>query len=181
VVVPLSDGVYRSPTANRVRPRMPRSRWRPLTTALPSTSKVRLPLPAPTVSRSSIVCQVRDVPDPVEYSVRRDEDGAVLEVVMVPLCFSCAQARNLTAEVAAPYPALDVRVVDLGQPGVRVPRGIVAVPVSVLDGHVLFTGHPTPEALTVALSLLRAGTNDDHGEGRRATRPCSTWSGPGAW
>ena len=93
---------------------------------------------------------------PHECAPARHE-RTVLEGVVVPLCFSCARARNLAAEVAARYPALDVRVVDLGQPGVRVPRGIVAVPAYVL------TGNPTPGALTVALSLLRAGTNDDHG------------------
>jgi hypothetical protein len=91
-------------------------------------------------------------------------ERTVLEVVVLPHCFSCARARNLAAEVAAHYPALEVRVVDLGQPGVHVPRGVVAVPAYVLDGHVLFTGNPTPEALTAALSLLRGGTNDDHGE-----------------
>jgi hypothetical protein len=51
-----------------------------------------------------------------------------------------------------------VRVVDLAQPAVVAPPGIVAVPAYVLIGRVMFTGNPTPDALaTVFTEGLRPG------------------------
>ena len=79
-----------------------------------------------------------------------------LEVVVVPHCLSCARARSLAAMVATRYPTLDVRVVDLAQPGVVAPPGIVAVPAYVLNGRVMFTGNPSPDALATALSQAAA-------------------------
>ena len=84
---------------------------------------------------------------------------AVLEVVVAPHCFGCARAQALVAVMAARFPAVEVRVVDLAEPGVTAPPGIVAVPAYVLDGRLLFTGNPTPDALAAA--LLRATAPDE--------------------
>jgi len=76
---------------------------------------------------------------------------AVLEIVVTPHCFGCARARTLAAAIAAHDPSLDVRVVDLSEPGVQAPPGLVAVPSYVLNGRILFIGNPTQEALAAAL------------------------------
>ncbi len=76
---------------------------------------------------------------------------AVLEIVITPHCFGCARARTLAATIAAHDPALDVRVVDLSEPGAQAPPGLVAVPSYVLNGRILFIGNPTQAALAAAL------------------------------
>jgi Thioredoxin domain len=98
-------------------------------------------------------------PDFVLQQLGRLERGLVLEVVVVPHCLSCARARSLAATIAMRYPTLDVRVVDLAQPDVVAPPGIVAVPAYVLNGRVMFTGNPTPDALATVQS--QAGARGD--------------------
>jgi hypothetical protein len=83
---------------------------------------------------------------------------AVLEVVVAPHCFGCARARALATEVAARYPTLDVWIVDLAQPESVAPPGLVAIPAYVLNGRLIFTGNPTPDALARVLSM--AGASD---------------------
>ena len=83
---------------------------------------------------------------------------AVLEILVTPHCFGCARARTLAATIAAHEPALDVRVVDLSEPGVQVPPGLVAVPSYVLNGRILFIGNPTQAALTAALRTTGRAT-----------------------
>lgn len=78
-----------------------------------------------------------------------------LEVVVAPHCFGCARAHALAAEAGARFPALEVRVLDLDRPGVQAPPGIVAIPTYLLDGRVLFTGNPAPQALWAALAATR--------------------------
>jgi hypothetical protein len=51
---------------------------------------------------------------------------AVLEVVLAPHCFGCVRAQALVAVMAARFPAVEVRVVDLAQPGVTAPPGATA-------------------------------------------------------
>ncbi|MCA1598887.1 MAG: hypothetical protein LC769_07680 [Chloroflexi bacterium] len=75
----------------------------------------------------------------------------VLEIVITPHCFGCARARTLAATIAAHDPALDVRVVDLSEPDVQAPPGLVAVPSYVLNGRILFIGNPTQATLAAAL------------------------------
>jgi hypothetical protein len=76
---------------------------------------------------------------------------AVLEIVITPHCFGCARARTLATTIAAHDPALDVRVVDLSEPGAQAPPGLVAVPSYILNGRILFIGNPTQAALAAAL------------------------------
>ncbi len=83
---------------------------------------------------------------------------AVLEIVVTPHCFGCARARTLATTIAAHNPALDVRVVDLSEPGAQAPPGLVAVPSYVLNGRILFIGNPTPMALAAALRAADPAT-----------------------
>ena len=82
---------------------------------------------------------------------------AVLEIVITPHCFGCARARTLAATIAAHDPALDVRVVDLSEPGAQAPPGLVAVPSYVLNGRILFVGNPTQAAMAAALRTADGG------------------------
>lgn len=81
---------------------------------------------------------------------------AVLEILVTPHCFGCARARTLAATTAAQYPTLDIRVVDLSEPGAQAPPGLVAVPTYVLNGRILFIGNPTQAALTAALKTANS-------------------------
>ena len=83
---------------------------------------------------------------------------AVLEIVITPHCFGCARARTLAATIASHYPALDVHVVDLSEPGAQAPPGLVAVPSYVLNGRILFIGNPTQAALAAALRTADPAT-----------------------
>jgi len=83
---------------------------------------------------------------------------AVLEIVVTPHCFGCARARTLAATIASHYPALDVHVVDLSEPGAQAPLGLVAVPSYVLNGRILFIGNPTQAALAAALRTADPAT-----------------------
>lgn len=83
---------------------------------------------------------------------------AVLEIVVTPHCFGCARAQTLAATIAVHDPALDVRVVDLSEPGAQVPPGLVAVPSYVLNGRILFIGNPTLAALAAALRTAGRAT-----------------------
>lgn len=81
----------------------------------------------------------------------------VLAVVVAPQCFGCGRARALAADIAARFPLVEVRVVDLAQPSAVPPPGLVAVPTYILDGRVLFIGNPRLDTLAEALHAAGAG------------------------
>lgn len=68
---------------------------------------------------------------------------SVLEIYVGPACLASETARGLAAAVRAlARPGLDVRVVDLGEPGAVRPPAIFAVPTYLLDGRVISLGNP---------------------------------------
>jgi hypothetical protein len=115
------------------------------------------PARAQTVGNDHHASPAATVDGPGDDQLSPHSTPAILEVVVAPHCFGCARARVLAAEVAARYPIVDVRIVDLAQPGSLAPPGLVAIPAYVLDGRLIFTGNPTPDALARTLSLALAG------------------------
>lgn len=84
-----------------------------------------------------------------------------LEIYVAPDCFGCDTARGLAAVVSAlGLPDLDVRFVDLSEPGVVRPDAVFAVPTYVLDGRVLCLGNPFEDWL-----VNRLQTDGDPGAG----------------
>ncbi|HEX8968895.1 MAG TPA: thioredoxin family protein [Chloroflexota bacterium] len=94
-------------------------------------------------------------PTPFETSTPSQvpqNDGPRLEVYVTSECLNCAEAVRLAEEVAARYPRVAVRVIDLGQlDGNPPPDPVVAVPTYLLDGRVVSLGNPYPEELFARL------------------------------
>ena len=68
---------------------------------------------------------------------------SVLEIYVGPACFASETARGLAAAVRArARPGLEVRLVDLGEPGAVRPSAVFAVPTYLLDGRVISLGNP---------------------------------------
>jgi hypothetical protein len=76
-------------------------------------------------------------------SIRR-----ILEIYVAPNCFGCETARDVARMVRAlGWPDLEVRVLDLSEPGVSPPPAVFAVPTYVLDGRVISLGNPEQDWL----------------------------------
>jgi hypothetical protein len=72
----------------------------------------------------------------------------ILEIYVAPNCFGCETARILAGIVRAlDRPDLEVRLLDLGEPGVSRPPTVFAVPTYVLDGRVISLGNPEQDWL----------------------------------
>ncbi len=83
---------------------------------------------------------------------------SVLEIYVGPACLASETARRLAAAVRAlPWPGLEVRVVDLGQPGAVRPPAVFAVPTYLLDGQVISLGNPEEAWLLERLEAPAAG------------------------
>ncbi len=74
-----------------------------------------------------------------------------LDIYVTNLCANCGEAQ-LIAERARTIAGLKVAVINLDQPGQRIPPQIVAVPTYVLDDVVVSLGNPARETF---LSMLR--------------------------
>lgn len=67
----------------------------------------------------------------------------LLEIVVAPGCLGGETARWLAGVVGGlGFADLDVRVIDLGDPGAVRPSAVFAVPTYLLDGRVLCLGNP---------------------------------------
>lgn len=69
-----------------------------------------------------------------------------LDVVVKPGCSSCDEARRLARAIAAGWPELDVRVVELGGDD-GAAEVVVATPTYLLDGRVVSLGNPSVDQL----------------------------------
>ena len=74
-----------------------------------------------------------------------------LEVYVSRHCANCGEAVRLAEEVAARFPGVVVRVIDLDRAAAPPPEGVVAVPTYLLDGCVVSLGNPYPEELFARL------------------------------
>jgi hypothetical protein len=79
-------------------------------------------------------------------------DAPRLDVYVSTECLNCGDAVRLAKEVAARYPDLVVRIIDLDQlDGHPPPDPVVAVPTYLLNGAVVSLGNPYPEELFARL------------------------------
>ncbi len=69
----------------------------------------------------------------------------VLDIYVDESCPGCAEARRTAAEIAQAYPAITVRVFDLGNPEVSAPEAVFATPTFMLDNQLMQLGNPGPE------------------------------------
>ena len=66
-------------------------------------------------------------------------------------CRSCAHALQLAERIRAEYPAVEVRVIDIGVSSEQLADGVFAVPTMVLDGEVISLGTPSWERIARVL------------------------------
>ena len=71
-------------------------------------------------------------------------------------CRSCAHALEFVERIHAEYPAVEVRVVDIGVSSEQLPDGVFAVPTMVLDGEVISLGTPSWERVARVLDTKLA-------------------------
>ena|SRR2546426_496742 len=81
----------------------------------------------------------------------REEGTMHLDIYITTVCTNCGEAL-LIAERARTIAGLHVSVVNLDQPGQRIPPHVGAVPTYVLDGNVVSLGNPERETF---LAMLR--------------------------
>jgi hypothetical protein len=81
----------------------------------------------------------------------REESTMHLDIYVTNHCTNCREAL-LIAERARTIAGLKVAVINLDQPGQRIPPRVVAAPTYVLDGKVVSLGNP--ERVTF-LAMLR--------------------------
>ncbi len=74
-----------------------------------------------------------------------------LDIYVADGCTTCAESARLAAVVAAVYPEIDVRVVNLSEAGAVAPPVVVAVPTFVLNDAVLSLGNPDEGRLLAEL------------------------------
>ncbi len=83
---------------------------------------------------------------------------SVLEVYVGPACLASETARSLAEAMRArARPGLEVRLVDLGEPGAVRPPAVFAVPTYLLDGRVISLGNPDEAWLLERLEASAAG------------------------
>jgi hypothetical protein len=74
-------------------------------------------------------------------------EAARLDVYVSRHCSNCSEARLLADEVAAMYPSVFVRVINLDLREASAPEFVVAAPTYVLNGRVISLGNPYREQL----------------------------------
>ena len=76
-------------------------------------------------------------------SVEDSRSGRVLDIYVAPACTGSETARRLAVALRAlALPDVEVRLIDLSEPGVVRPPAVFAVPTYLLDGRVLSLGNP---------------------------------------
>jgi predicted thioredoxin/glutaredoxin len=95
--------------------------------------------------------EARTMSSPIPTPKSRKESTMHLDIYITTVCTNCGEAL-LIAERARTIAGLKVAVINLDQPGQRIPPHIVAVPTYVLDGNVVSLGNPEREKF---LSMLR--------------------------
>jgi hypothetical protein len=74
-----------------------------------------------------------------------------LDIYVADGCTTCAESARLAAVATDSHPEIDVRVVNLSEPGAEAPDGVVAVPTFVLNDAVVSLGNPDKDWLLAEL------------------------------
>ena len=77
--------------------------------------------------------------------------AAPLRVVVSAGCATCRYTTKLLEAVRRLRPLLAVEVIDLDDPGVEVPDGVVGTPTFLIGERVVSLGNPTVEDLLATL------------------------------
>jgi len=93
-----------------------------------------------------------------------------LAVYVLGDCPGCEAARWVAAEVAASRPEVEVRLVDLADPGACRPAAVFAVPTYRLDGRTIALGNPDPAALRAQLAGEAPGSRVEESGGEESSR-----------
>jgi hypothetical protein len=80
-------------------------------------------------------------------NAKRNSKRVTLQVFVAAHCWQCPEARALAREMQNEFAALDVRVIDLDEPGAAKPAKVFAVPTFLLDDRIVSLGTPSRDAL----------------------------------
>ena len=77
--------------------------------------------------------------------------GPTLTIYTMTHCPTCADTRQMAAQIEARVPDLRVELVDLEDPRADVPPEIFSVPTYMLDGDIISLGNPYIEQLEASV------------------------------
>lgn len=69
-------------------------------------------------------------------------------------CTICAYAHEIADLIRKRFPDVELRVIDLSDPGETVPESVFATPTYLLNGQVWSLGNPSPQQVIDTLSKL---------------------------
>ena len=93
-----------------------------------------------------------DDPTHITEAVGVGSGRRVLAIYALPGCPGWDAAHRLASLIGVACPNVDVRLIDLGAPGVVRAPAVFAVPTYLLDGEVVSLGNPDPAVLLARLA-----------------------------
>ena len=91
----------------------------------------------------------------------------LLQVYVGAHCWQCREARDLAAVMTHEFPTLQVRVIDLDQPGGERPAAVFAVPTFMLNGKIVSLGTPFRQDLARDIRQAFDAKAEVFGESRK--------------
>jgi hypothetical protein len=67
-----------------------------------------------------------------------------IDIYVAQHCSNCAYAYEVAAEIRRQFPAIHIRIIDLGATTEAIPEIVFATPTYLLNGRVWSLGNPSP-------------------------------------
>lgn len=77
-----------------------------------------------------------------------------LEIVTGNRCPICKSYLPTLEALRTDLPNVNVRIIDIDEPGTQVPRNVIAIPTILLNGYIVATGNPEYEELKAFIRSL---------------------------
>lgn len=81
-----------------------------------------------------------------------------LDIFIEPNCDNCRRGLEIAADVRRRLPDVEVRVIDITDPGSDPPDRVFAVPTYLIDGRIYSLGNPDLERLLTELESTQGRT-----------------------
>jgi predicted thioredoxin/glutaredoxin len=83
-----------------------------------------------------------NVPNFTRPSAKLEPRALELEIFVGGRCPICQANRGNIEQLRRDLPSVNIRVIDLDEPGTTRPRNLIAIPSFFLNGHLVATGNP---------------------------------------